>query len=60
MQPRPKVILSWGFIVGTPNPTNSSCYAQGLIVVCVLRFLKYYKISSLVILYNFSLNLSLC
>jgi len=36
------------------------CYAQGFIVVCVLRFLKYSKISSLVILDNFSLNLSLC
>lgn len=36
------------------------CYAQGFIVVCVLRFLKYSKISSFVIFDNFSLNLSLC
>jgi len=36
------------------------CYAQGFIVVCVLRSLKYSKISSLVILDSFSLKLSLC
>lgn len=35
-------------------------YAQGFIFVCVLRFLKYSSISSLVILDNFSLNLSRC
>ena len=36
------------------------CYEQGFIVVCAFRFLKYSRISSLVILDNFSLNLSLC
>ncbi len=39
-----------------PNP----CYAKGFMVVSVLRWLKYCKISSFVILDNFSLNLSLC
>ena len=36
------------------------CYAQGFIVNCDLRFLKYSNISSFVILDNFSLNLSRC
>ena len=38
----------------------NACYALGFIVICVLRFLKYSKISSFVILDNFSLNLSRC
>jgi hypothetical protein len=36
------------------------CYAQGFVVVCVLRLLKYSNISSFVILDNFALNLSRC
>lgn len=54
------LILFWSAIDLTPRLIRFGCYAQGFIVVCVLRFLKYSKISSFVILDNFSLNLSRC
>jgi len=48
------------FITRKDSRGSGGCYAQGFIVVCVLRFLKYSKISSFVISDNFSLNLSRC
>jgi len=60
-QPSTKVDRSTALDLTTSTPfAANGCYAQGFIVVCVLRFLKYSNISSLVILDNFSLNLSLC
>jgi len=44
----------------SPAITPNRCHTQGFIIVCVLRFLKYSKISSFVILDNLSLNLSRC
>jgi len=60
-QPSTNVDRSTALDLTTSAPIAANgCYAQGFIVVCVLRFLKYSKISSFVILDNFSLNLSLC
>gem|GEM_PF-1441048 len=47
-------------ISGGRAMTLARYYALGFIVVCALRFLKYSKISSFVILDNFSLSLSRC
>ena len=42
-----------------PTIEQNACYEEGFTVVCFLRFSKYSKISSFVILANFSLNSSL-
>jgi hypothetical protein len=57
----PQIIKSTTAKPSTKAPlAPNACYAQGFIVVCALRFLKYSKISFFVILDNFALNLSRC